>query len=306
MAQRTAPWTPDELAQIEQARLHWLAVGTSTEPAKLDEVQAAWDALYRRAGRAPVRCWLVPGPRAAHKAIAYWSTHDIAPDEPFPDTATLTERVPFVGASWWGAHDAYWVGWYRTAEQLGVEFSQDQLDRLAEVEAECRAALWAWTYEGGVIVCDRPSICKMEEFVPTQWRLHCEDGPALAFRDGYAVYAWHGVRVSEKTILAPETLTVAEIDAETNAEVKRVMLDRFGFDRYVAEAGLAPAQTDACGTLYRMGETTLVAVLNSTPEPDGTTKRYVLPMPGEMRSAKEAVAWSFELSEEEYHPVLES
>src|SRR5262249_5707541 len=38
-------------------------------------------------------------------------------------------------------------------------------------------------------------------------RLHSETGKCIAYRDGWGCYAWHGVRVPERVILAPETLT---------------------------------------------------------------------------------------------------
>src|SRR5574340_172741 len=71
-SRRTAPWTIDELALIERERQRWLAVGMSTERANVPALQAVWAALYRRAGRKPVFCWVVPGPMAALAAIAIW------------------------------------------------------------------------------------------------------------------------------------------------------------------------------------------------------------------------------------------
>src|SRR5574340_1736 len=71
-SRRTAPWAIDELALIERERQRWLAVGMSTERANVPALQAVWAALYRRAGRKPVFCWVVPGPMAALAAIAIW------------------------------------------------------------------------------------------------------------------------------------------------------------------------------------------------------------------------------------------
>ena len=46
---------------------------------------------------------------------------------------------------------------------------------------------------------------------------------------------WQGVRVEERVILNPETITVEEIFAEQNAERRRVLLDRFGVSRFMTE-----------------------------------------------------------------------
>ena len=50
----------------------------------------------------------------------------------------------------------------------------------------------------------------------------------------------------------------------------------------------------------------MVHVVNSTPEPDGTSKKYMLRVPPEIQSAREAIAWTFSLKPEEYTPLLET
>jgi hypothetical protein len=68
---------------------------------------------------------------------------------------------------------------------------------------------------------------------------------------------------------------------------------------------------DHCGILYRMNLASdepilVVRVQNSTPEPDGTIKEYFLRVPPNMMRARQAVAWTFGLSEEEYAPLAET
>ena len=43
-----------------------------------------------------------------------------------------------------------------------------------------------------------------------QW-LHREDGPAVVYRDGWRVYAWHGLAVPEDWILHPEAIPPAKL-----------------------------------------------------------------------------------------------
>jgi uncharacterized protein DUF6745 len=50
----------------------------------------------------------------------------------------------------------------------------------------------------------------------------------------------------------------------------------------------------------------MVEVRNSTPEPDGSHKRYWLRVPPEVHTAREAVAWTFGLSADSYQPVIET
>ncbi len=53
-----------------------------------------------------------------------------------------------------------------------------------------------------------------------------------------------GVSVDERIAFRPETITVAEILAERNAERRRIMLERFGFERFMQEAGAAVKDRD--------------------------------------------------------------
>jgi hypothetical protein len=138
------------------------------------------------------------------------------------------------------------------------------------------------------------------------------------------VYAWHGVRVPSYVVEHPAQISVRKINAEQNAEVRRVLLERFGFARFLHESGaqLLDEQLDNLGhpiRLYRQeiaGDEPLVMVevTNSTPElmvqADGSNslqfKRYTLRVPPNMVSAKEAIAWTFDLPVSLYNPEKET
>jgi hypothetical protein len=140
-------------------------------------------------------------------------------------------------------------------------------------------------------------------------RLKCETGPAIAWPDGWGVYAVHGVRVPARIIERPESITHGEITSEKNAEIRRVMMERYGLDRYLADCGAKPIHADEYGELYRMPGMTLplVRVVNSTPEPDGTSNIYVLTAAREdCRTAHDAVASTFGLTADQYQPAVET
>jgi hypothetical protein len=131
------------------------------------------------------------------------------------------------------------------------------------------------------------------------------------WRDGSALWAIHGVRVPAWLVMDPGRLTIARIQSEQNAEVRRIMMERFGFDRYIADSGALPIHADACGTLYRCeldGDEPLVMVRvkNSTPEVDGQSKFYTLRVPPDVTTARAAVAWSFNQAPEKYSPAVET
>ncbi len=128
---------------------------------------------------------------------------------------------------------------------------------------------------------------------PRGWgshRLHSNFRAAIEWPDGWGPYVIHGVRVTRQIVVAPETLTIAQIESEQNAEVRRIMIDRFGPKRYLEESGAQvvqelPENHHLIGLrtarLLRKevpGDETIVMVdlLNSTPEPDRSVKRYLL------------------------------
>ena len=79
-------------------------------------------------------------------------------------------------------------------------------------------------------------------------------------------------------------------------------------ERFIAEGGAYRVSQDETGTLWRQRwrweAWAAVEVLNGSPEPDGTHKRYFLQVPANMRTAREAVAWTYGLPEQRYRPTV--
>lgn len=60
--------------------------------------------------------------------------------------------------------------------------------------------------------------------------------------------------------------------------------------------------------IARKGDTPLVVVevVNSTPEPDGSQKHYLLRVPPTMTDCQSAVAWTFGIEAHEYAVAVET
>ncbi|MFI7697810.1 DUF6745 domain-containing protein [Nonomuraea sp. NPDC049480] len=191
-----------------------------------------------------------------------------------------------------GQHDAPWLAAF------------DGLDGLKRVS---ESTGWWWPYERIAIVTARPVELHLDDL----GRLHRADGPAMAYADGFALYAWHGMPVPAEFGASMRNLTPERIRREDNAELRRVMLEHFGYDRYLAESGAKPLHKDETGVLWRIElpddePVTMVEVVNSTPEPDGTRRTYFLRVPPWVRRAREGVAWTFGVAEEDYQPERET
>ncbi|EKX67343.1 DUF6745 domain-containing protein [Streptomyces ipomoeae] len=178
------------------------------------------------------------------------------------------------------------------------------LDGLTEV---ARTAGWWWPYENVAVVSERPTQLHRDE----AGRLDRGDGPALAYSDGFALHAWRGLPVPGEFLDRLGALTAEQIRNEENAELRRVMLEYYGYDRYLEESGAKPVHRDETGVLWRIAlpgdeDVVMVEVVNSTPEPDGTSRTYWLRVPPTTTTAREGVAWTFGLSAEAYEPLRQT
>ena len=141
-------------------------------------------------------------------------------------------------------------------------------------------------------------------------RFHAEDTGAVQFNDGIEFKYWHGIEVSEN-FFDPNKITIGAIINEPNSEIKRLMIERYGLERFLRNANATLIHSDEFGSLYfrEMPEhepIVIVKVKNSTPEPDGTYKDYFIRVPPYITTARAAVAWTFELDETEYIPAKET
>jgi len=340
--------TPAQGAQLPEIREKWMAIGLSTERADRPRAEAAVQLAYHRAGLpGPTRMIWAGSPMAgaaiADALIRRASYFRTAADVAGKVISAVTSQTSNLVAShvsalvrhdvvsqvasrvadqvWrpirhqieqhiagplartgYGQHDAHWLAYFDAMGRYGLDVSQ--LDGLLEVAGSCG---WWWPFEDVCVLTERHSFVALD----ASGRLHASDGPAVAYPDGWALYAWHGVSVEATTILHPELITVAQIQREANVEVRRVLLARYGLDRYVYDSGAIPIHADDTGTLYRCemrGDEPLVMVslMNGTPEPDGSHKRYVLRVPPDMTAAQAAVAWTFGRRSDEYRPVVET
>lgn len=159
---------------------------------------------------------------------------------------------------------------------------------------------WVVPHEQVCWLSERPEILRTDP----RFRLHAPDGPALAYRDGFEVHAWKGVEIPSWLTQFPESITVGRISRERDPFVRRCMIEIMTPAKFIAAGGARIVSRDETGTLwmYTSGFDTWAAVevINGTPEPDGTRKHYFLQVPPEMRTARQAVAWTYDLTESQY------
>jgi hypothetical protein len=154
------------------------------------------------------------------------------------------------------------------------------------------------------MISDRPECLTVDD----QNRPHGEDQSFCRWRDGTELFSWHGVRVPRWIIEYPERITAALIHAETNQELRRAMTERMGWARYLAEAGARQIHQDETGEVLEVdglndGDSVARFVHVKCPS---TGREYTLRVPPQTMTAREGVAWTFDVPAEKYQPGQET
>ena len=157
-------------------------------------------------------------------------------------------------------------------------------------------------YEGIAFVSETPKISWKDKI------LHNETDMAVKYADGWGIYVYNGVVVTEKIIKTPEKLTKQDWLKEENLEVRRVIQERMGSD-FVKKIGGKVLDKGTKGILYGVD-------LKDDPEKtahyvkvkdSSTSREYYLRVSPTITKADTAVAWTFGFDNpEEYIPVKET
>jgi hypothetical protein len=154
-------------------------------------------------------------------------------------------------------------------------------------------------------------------------RLHHEDGPAAWWPEGDEYYFWHGVEVPPHVIRQPERLKAHELLQYPNAEVRRVAIERMGYERFLGELHAGPHHEDEDGAgnkrrlyflIVRQGEVLALVQV----ECPSTGHKYFLRVDpnayGGLRTCQQAIASTWRRPDgslvfsdpQEYVPVVET
>jgi hypothetical protein len=207
-------------------------------------------------------------------------------------------RVPRFGESGWGQPDYAWLAACEYfADLCGFE-DNGAFDAALSI---AKTSGWVVPYERVCWLGERPTALHVD----SRGRLHCATGPALSYRDGLTVHMWKGVPIPNWMIEQPHLITPQFIERHPDFLLRRCMIEILTPARYVANGGALPVAKDDTGVLWRKqwwnnDAWAAVEVVNGTPDPDGSFRHYFLQVPPHVRSPREAVAWTYGLTEAEY------
>lgn len=213
--------TPDRYEQVAQNGIQWLAAVP-----REDSLQAG----LPPANDDPTTDWGLLGDLAA----------DIqrAGDAYYAEMRGSAERIAGPGIP--GHAGIGYVPTVYDSYRLGQLFRHDCLLSIFGERAGARytglrltaehCGPW-WAFANAAILCDRPQIVHRDE----SGRLHCDNGPAVMFRNGVGLFAWHGAWVPEDVILRPESLSAPAIRSESDPKVRTALIEIYGRERYEYE-----------------------------------------------------------------------
>lgn len=167
-------------------------------------------------------------------------------------------------------------------------------DALHAMRLIAENAGWLVPYERFCWLSERPDLVNTD----SHGRLHSASGPALHYRDGWSRYFWKGVAVPAWTIARPQDITLGWIDGQVDAPTRHAMIDVYTAERFIAEGGADPVQTDASATLWHRTWTHRGAVIDTWSAVEYASgarhsQPAFHPVPAGMGSPAEALSWLF-------------
>ena len=304
---------PDLDKYIEFYRDKWLKIGLSCDDVNRDEVRAGINAIYKEIKLPPPKIWIwLDSPFEA--VIGIEVAKVMLQNLNNTVGQAVREQVGFkrvgeqVGRNLSAAYSHHWVGWCGHYEVFS-KYIPETIKLLNGFFRALESGGWIFLFENMVVCTNRPKELHLDD----RGRLHNSNTAALSYREGFKVYAWHGVRVPEWVIKTPHLITAQIIQEEKNQEIKRCMIEIVGGERFVRELGASKIHEDRFGELYhKVIDPALPAIayaklINSTPEPDGSNKIYWLRVDPQSKTCREAVGRSF-LGDrwQEYNPSIET
>ena len=242
-------------------------------------------------------------------------------------SSALAEEATRIPWSWAARRAATWRRLTRRQTTPYVAFHESrwlqhesvgQLAKFAYLHNVCGAVvetsplqgLWHVATNAGAMV-PHARVCWLSERhdtlkIDVSGRLHCATGPAVRYPDGWSFYSWKGAAVPRWMIEHPDQITKRQIERARDPIIRHCMIDIMTPERYIASGAARRFADDKTGTLWRKqwgdwwNAWAAVEVINGTPEPDGTRKRYFLQVPADMRTPTEAVAWTYGISAQRY------
>ncbi len=201
-----------------------------------------------------------------------------------------------------------------------LPLSREEKEFMEEMVELLKCNVSWYEYDEKIVIFENPTILNVDGTV-----LHSENGPAIAWRDGTALYFHKGSPIPAWIIDDSNLITIQMIQeyavSGARGEIINAMISNYkkgeepgGYARFILDLKPDRIARDSTGDLLYVGpfhklnplrqEMRMVEVTNGTPEKDGTFKKYYLPVPANTRTPMEGVAWSYGLNTLAYQRLI--
>ena len=152
------------------------------------------------------------------------------------------------------------------------------------------------------IVADRPEFIRRD----AANRPHSIDGPFTRWRDGIALYRVRGTQVPREWIEEKNTIDPSLGLTHPNVEQRRALCEILGWSKIIAGLNAREIHRDHDPEIGTLIEVDLpdAGACRFLKVQCGTGRHFVLPVPVEMKTAREANAWTYNLSPTQFNPEV--
>lgn len=157
-----------------------------------------------------------------------------------------------------------------------------------------------WGFDSG---CSCPSPWSQEDYgdksyFTKTWK-EFETTPENSFDKGWDEECYNNLK--DYLLLLEEGIDPTEVINVKNAEIRRFLMKRVGYQNIRNHAKVTVVHTDGTSELLQINDDKYVKVKDSS-----TDREYLLYVPQHITRCKQGIAWTFGLSEEEYNPIIET
>jgi len=192
----------------------------------------------------------------------------------------------YQGGNQWSGWDAF-LSFFKDVAKLPLDYSKyEHWLALAEHSGP------RIVHKEFCIVTDRPSVLKVDD----QNRPHCEDGPFCVWRDGTALYAWHGTYIPARWVTTAKP-TATEALTWPNIEQRRAACEIVGWAAILDQLSAKTIDKDGDPEIGELLEVNLPDIGRERflKVRCGTGRTFALPVPPDMKTAIQANAWTYGL-----------
>jgi hypothetical protein len=209
------------------------------------------------------------------------------------------QQLRYMGTWFWGQQDYYWA-WLEGGQRVGAVYRDDARAKLALHTIVMKSCGWWYPFRDFCIVTDRPETIARDP----ESRLHGETGPALRYRDGWSIHAWHGTRVPARWIEDKPSLTAKTALTWENIEQRRAACEILGWAAVLRELNARTIDKDQDPEIGELLEVDIPDVGREKflKVRCGTGREFALPVPPDMRTALQANGWTYGFDVGEFTP----